>query len=36
MAEATGLNPVKRGFDPRRGYCAIAAVGGTGPSVYNP
>jgi hypothetical protein len=22
MAEATGLNPVQRGFDPRRGYCA--------------
>ena len=22
MAEAAGLNPVQRGFDPRRGYCA--------------
>jgi hypothetical protein len=21
MAEAAGLNPVQRGFDPRRGYC---------------
>ena len=23
MAEATGLNPVQRGFDPRRGYCHL-------------
>ena len=24
MAEAAGLNPVQRGFDPRRGYCGAA------------
>ena len=24
MAEAAGLNPVQRGFDPRRGYCHIS------------
>jgi hypothetical protein len=23
MAEAAGLNPVQRGFDPRRGYCPV-------------
>jgi hypothetical protein len=29
MAEAAGLNPVQRGFDPRRGYCTptIEAMG---------
>ena len=26
MAEAAGLNPVQRGFDPRRGYCDLQSL----------
>ena len=43
MAEAAGLNPVQRGFDPRRGYCAatsvvrtLRALTGGGHPTYNP
>src|SRR5947207_13743105 len=29
MAEAAGLNPVQRGFDPRRGYSALRGLQST-------
>ena len=40
MAEAAGLNPVQRGFDPRRGYLGHLLGGritvGLSPTLYNP